>query len=382
MKAKVWSILGVLFFTGVGYVAQAEDTLPLQFALQGGAAPFVTVDLQGDLGSESVMQRICGAAGNLCTCEVQDSNGKILGRTNPSQIFYEPTGNYFSCAFDINVPFHEIAKARIFRDKITSPVMNVNEAGSLTLPQIIGPYLDMNRTRSIFRYSCQEAFLQKEGTTTDSFDCSSQPVLCDTGDFCLLKADFPNHLFLDGYSSNFTLKQSDRIYNEGGSGRICGLQIKSHSCSGPESYPALKFGLFGEQKGIWKLPVALSPNQYYASYIYGYAAEVSPSTGRCPPGLEKKAFYQAAIDTKRITPSHNFATGRVVTEVADAAPGAPPSAFEIDKFGQGDCNGTTCTMPISYAGDATADQEFARTGSEFCVIPNALLDSRKAMSKK
>jgi hypothetical protein len=132
--------------------------------------------------------------------------------------------------------------------------------------------------------------------------------------------------------------------------------------------PAIQFGLFAEQTGIWDTSVQLGSAPDAASASVGFAASVNAS-GNCPPGLTKMIFWKVTVVTNDITPTHNFPSGSLVsTEVNPTT--STPAAFNIVKYGQGDCNNTTCTMPISFAGNAKADQAYSSAGqTAFCVIP-------------
>ncbi len=358
--------------------AAAEQNFRFNFAYQnpelGGLGQ--RIDLQAAAETEQTMIQVCGANGSSCVCEAKDAGGKLIGRTDASHISYDGNGNFFRCFFV--KPRATIATVRIFRNKISSPALPVKS--SLTIYDLLGGSLDANQARTIFRYSCEQTYLQKEGTTMDMFDCSHQATQCSVaGDFCLLKSRFPYYLYSDNYASNFHEKIADHFYNSGGSGRICGLQIKQFDCADAQSIPSAQFGIYAQQIGIWRSALALNSSPDAVSRVYGYVARTGP-TGECPPGLEKRVMFSRNVDASDITPSHNFPSGIVVAEVA--APSREPSPFEINRYDQGQCNGSTCTMPVSFAGNAKPAQPFFRVSSEFCVIPATLLPLRPAARVK
>ena len=377
-----------------------QNLFKFNFALRGTTTSGVTTFyLQGAANTKAGMVGTCNFAGSGCECKFLDSAGATLDTASgSSQVIYDDRGNYYKCLYDGASAATLVSTIKIqnVAGSIISDAINVetdaNSVGgggvvTLTLAKLIGTELDLNRVRHVFRYECEFNFLQKAGTTTQSFDCSNQATSCDpdgtvTKNFCLLKARFPYHLFSDTYSTNFHQKISDKIYNGGGTDRICGLQIKQIDCVGAGSgnfgTPAKQFGLFGEQTGIWDTSVQLGPGPDLIPTSYGFAARTN-SSNECPPGLEKRIFYRAngadGITTSDISPSHNFTSGLTSTEVGTTS--TTPSAFNITKYSGGTgglCNGTTCTMPNSFVSTPVKTFAYSSTGqTEFCVIPSALL---------
>lgn len=374
-KPKVLGTKKVNLFEGTD---GSQSSFKFNFALKGTTVGNDTpIYLQGSANTSSGLISTCNTAGTGCVCEFLKADGSIIQTTiSTSYITYDTTGNYYTCTLNdpgaTLLPQLTDIRIRNIGNTVTSSNLVVTASGALTIEQLIGTDLDVNRVRSVYRYECEWNYLQKDGTNSNTFDCSTQATLCDTGDFCLLKAQFPYYVYADGYSTNFHLKVADELYNPA-SGRICNQQIKKYDCT--LTAPALKFGLYAEQTGIWATNVALGPAPGITATSMGFAAKVSTTTNLCPPGLEKRVFWTVTVDTSTILPTHNFTTGQVSTEVQEPAPSAPPTDFEIDKYGQGDCNGTSCTMPVSYAGDATPDQAYSSAGAtEFCVIPKDMID--------
>jgi hypothetical protein len=339
-----------------------------------------TFYMQGTSNSKSGSIGTCNLAGTGCVCEFLDSNSAVLYTTSSSQISYDERGNYYRCTYAGSSAIANVSTVRIKNNSgtVTSEKMSVYLPSTLSLPVLMGTEVDINRVRSIARYACVFNFLQKYGTTTQGFDCTSQPVSCDpdgtvTKNFCLLQASFPYYLYSDYYATNFWEKLADKVYNGGGTDKICGLQIKQVDCTGAGGTPSVKFGLYGEQTGMWDTSVSLASGPDQLATNYGYAARTSASTTECPPGLEKRVFFKTTVVTSDITPGHNFTSGLIATEVNVST--VTPAAFPIDKYGGGGCTGTAgCTLPNSYAGLAKASQAYSSAGqTEFCVIPSTYL---------
>ena len=363
---RMISVLSLFFGFGLAFASDQPDFRFRFVLLESGTQNRIA--LQAESGTEGTIARVCGATGADCACEFFDGAGNVLGHTTPAQITFDAAGNYFRCVY--TGVLGTLAAARIYHGATTSTVLPVST--SLTLHDIVGGDLDLNHVRSIYRYSCEQNFLEKDGTTTQSFDCSNQAKLCDTGNFCLLQARFPYHLYADTYSTNFAQKVADRLYNGGGDGRICGLQIRQLNCADDAGFPTREFGIYAEQRGVWKTPVTLVSGPDYSAEIFGFAASVSVAGGECPPGLVKRSLFQVSVNTADINPGHNFTSGLISTEVR--SPQQAPAPFHIVRYGKGNCDGTGCTMPVSFAGDAKTPQAYASAGSgSFCVIPDTLL---------
>lgn len=385
-----------------------QNLFKFNFALKGTTSGgSTTFYLQGASNTKAGLVGTCNFAGSGCECDFLDSNGASLDTASgSSEVVYDERGNYYRCTYNGSASAATVAtmKIRNIAGTVTSDAITVETSGTggtLTLAKLIGTELDINRVRHIFRYQCEFAFLQKAGTTTQSFDCTTPDpavhsvVSCDpdgteSKNFCLLKAKFPFHLFSDTYSTNFHQKISDKIYNGGGTDRICGLQIKQIDCVGPTTdpygTPDKSFGLFGEQTGIWDTSVQLGAGPDLIPTSFGFAARTSSTTNECPPGLEKRIFYKAngdsGIVTSDITPSHNFTSGLSATEVGLTT--TTPTAFKITKLSGGtggNCDPslvdstrlTECTLPNSFV-DNVKSFSYTSTGqTEFCVIPESLL---------
>lgn len=370
----------------------ASELFRFNFVLRKGT----TFYAQGASNSKAGLISTCNFAGTGCECDFLNSSGASLYVASGSNISYDDRGNYYRCVYNGSTSVTSVASVKIrnISGSVTTDAISVDTDGTdstpvtLTLAKLIGSELDLNRVRTIYRYACEFTFLQKAGTTTQSFDCTTQAESCDpdgttTKSFCLLKARFPYHLYSDTYSTNFYQKISDKLYNGGGSDRICGMQIKQIDCVGTtdDAYgtPSPKFGLFGEQTGIWDTSVSLGAGPDLIPSSFGYAARTSSSTNECPPGLEKRIFYRAngtdGIVTSDIAPTHNFTSGLSATEVGLTT--TTPAVFNISKYSGGtggSCNGTTCLIPNSFVAAPVKSFTYTSTGqTEFCVIPSGLL---------
>jgi|GEM_PF-2722231 len=376
-----------------------QNLFKFNFALLGDTVTrngraTTTFYMQGSANTKAGMIGTCNLAGTGCVCKYFQADGVTSAGADSggtSGISYDDRGNYFRCNYVDTTPSGvAFIKLQNLSETIVSapiPVDTTGTNGTLTIGKLIGTDLDLKRVRHVFRYSCEFSFLQKEGTSTQSFDCTDAQVSCDPdGDigknFCLLKSRFPFFLFSDGLSSNFDLKIADRLYNgAGGSGKICGLQIKQINCADSDSTPVVKFGLFGEQTGIWDTSVQLGAGPDLSPVSYGFAARVSAASPfDCPPGLVKRVFYKAGgttgIVTSDILPTHNFTSLLSATEVD--TPTATVSAFTITKFSGAHCNPgqtpTQCQFPASQVLTPVKTVAYDKTGqTEFCVIPSTLL---------
>lgn len=379
-----------------------QNLFKFNFAIQGSGASAGKFYLQGAPNTKAGLVGTCNFSGSGCEVKFYNSAGTLLGTASGTgNITYDDRGNYYRVTYPGTTP-SAVASVKInnIGDSVRSDSITVETTGAggtLSLAKLIGSDLDLNRVRTIYRYQCEFNFLQKAGTTTQSFDCSRQDTSCDpdntvTKNFCVLRAKFPYHLFADTYSTNFHQKISDKIYNGGGTDRICGLQIKQIDCVGAADgnygTPAKQFGLFGEQTGIWDTSVQLGAGPDLIPVSYGFAARTSANTNECPPGLEKRIFYRAGgtdgIVTSDITPSHNFTSGLSSTEVGLTT--ATPTTFDIMKKSGGtggNCDPaavvppgrtTECTMPNSDVTTPVKTFAYTSTGqTEFCVIPSTLL---------
>jgi hypothetical protein len=390
IKPKTLGQQGIFDFSSLD--TNGSSTFKFNFAMIQTTRSTSIVYVQGSINSKSSIIGTCNLAGTGCACYFADTDGKELGATDGTGISYDEPGNYFRCTVPSDVDVAEISTVTMknLNGDVTSDAFEVKTLADISLAELIGADLDANRVRTISRYYCEYNYLQKSGTTTQTFTCSvpNPNITCDTGNFCLLKARFPFYLYADTVSTNSGQKIADRLYNAGSTNSICGLQIKQINCVQSDTdptdtfgTPVPKFGLYGISQGLFTIPVNLPPGPDLAVANMGFAAKTSSITGECPPGLAKQVFFTTTIDSTSITPDHNFPTNQVATEVSDPD-GAVPSAFKIAKFGGGgsatfgNCNGTSCGMPISQATDDVkgGTQIYSKTGqTTFCVIPSTKL---------
>jgi hypothetical protein len=352
-----------------------QNTFLFNFAFRDSTvttAPF-TIYLQASTSAASSAAGLCNLAGTACICEFQDANGNVLGSTNSTQISYDQTGNYFSCTQTAAVSATPAAQVRIHNiaNTISSLVLPVDTSSTLTLQKIVGSDLSVNNVRSVFNYSCNFTFLQKAGTTTTFFDCSNQSTQCNGDNFCLVEARFPFYLYSDNFTNNFSLKIAEKLYNDTSTGTICGLQIPQYECADAQGTPLKAFGLYNTQTGIWNTSVQLGPGPNQATATYGFAAQVSPTSNLCPPGLVKQVFYQINPVNSAAAPNSNMPANLVATQVS--SPTATPAGMAINQIPGGHCNGTSCSLPA--VGTLTVlTQAYSSTGqTAFCVIPSTLL---------
>lgn len=352
--------------------------------------------MQGSPNSKTAIISTCNAAGTNCVCEFYDGETLVETTSDSANIIYDATGNYLRCIMidTANVPNIDTVIVRNQNSTITSIAYDVETETTLTAQKIIGDDLDVNRLRTIYRYKCVHTFLEKEGTSTASFDCSSQASACwnaggSSGDLCFLKSNFPYYLFSDTYTNNIELKIADRLYGQGAD-KVCGKQIKEFDCATADGALVAQFGIFSEQVGIFENAIQLAAAPEVAAATYGFGAKTSSITVSgttytvCPPGLERRIFYRAQTNTA-VDPTlirSNYPNGQVLTEVSD--PSSTPTAIRIQKIiGRfdgttifGDCNGTTCNLPDTDAGNLPAPAVYNYSSAsqiEFCVIPTNLL---------
>jgi len=353
-------------------IAPAEE-LPLAFAYRstnGDRNPKV-VYLQGTALSKPALLAACGQKGENCACELQDEAGNVLQRSK--KLSYEIEGNYFRCEIDREHGGH--LKARLFRkrSKQTSAILSVEN--SVKLESLMHRELNANLVRSIFNYYCHFTYLQKAGTSTYNFDCSNQVQSCGSdkgipGNFCVLQTSRPFYLYADNFSTTFPLKASDRLYRADIDGRICGTQVKEYDCTGLNGFPQVEFALYNSEVGIWTVPIRLQPSPESPEMTSGFAAKVSPRTHECPPGLVKKAFYQAVTDSRGLGDS-NLPQGEVVRQVGE--PGVEVAPLTLHQIAGGDCDGRSCVPPRTYSGQVKSLAYTRSEQKEFCVIPREIL---------
>jgi hypothetical protein len=365
----------VKFFTFFTFFAalpaSAGGQLPIRFAFSNGSGVWPVISLQGANHGAGQLIRICGPEGKLCSCAFKDEQGNALGSTSAGTVSYEASGNYFRCPIPAGIAPFSVAQVELRGPGgATSGVLPLKTEQTLTLPDLIGADLDVNRVRSISRYTCESTYLQKDGTTPSSFDCTNQAMQCGTGsNFCLLRASSPYFLYADNYGSNFEEKPSDDFYNSSFGG-LCGLQIRRLDCVSGGN-PVAAFGLYEGETGFWKTAVSLPPAPDQPPAFVGYAAVPSPVTGECPPGLMPQVLSLVTVDTRNMRPSSNLPPALQSTDVVN--PSVTPQSFLISLISGGNCDGSRCTMPNSFAGEAGEAHYSSAGKSVFCAIPAALL---------
>jgi hypothetical protein len=356
-----------------------------------------TIYIQGSANSKTPIMSTCNSAGTNCVCEFLDSSGAELEETDASasEISYDQTGNYLRCDYDGVIANLASVRVRNQNSTVTSSTLTVDT--SLTAQKLIGDDLDVNLVRTIYRYECLFNYLQKQGTTTTSFDCSNQGSTCwntaapaASGDLCILQSEFPYYLYSDNYSTNISQKVPDRLYNQGNSSTICGVQIRQFDCASSSGTPVAQFGLFAQQVGIFDTAVQLSASPDASAITYGFAAKTSTFQGNtvCPPGMQRRVFYTATTAASTTFPApdnqeSNYPSGSAVKEIMH--PVTPTfTSFEVVKLRgaqigagpavSGDCDGTNCTLPTVSMNTITSfSYVSAGAAQEFCVIPTTLL---------
>lgn len=364
------------------------DTFGFNFAYRDASATSPLnqiVFLQGNSVSKSTIISTCNGAGTNCVCSFYDSSHALLQESSSTQITYDSTGNYIRCQYTGalgSLAYVKVRNQNSSRVSIEYPVDL-----SLTLQKLIGVGNDVNKVRTVSRYGCLFNFLQKAGTTTLLFDCSSQNSLCwsgfsnnageTSGDFCLLQSTFPFYLYTSGYDNNFDKKIADKIYGgDTAAGNLCGFQVKQYDCTGTAGTPVKSFGIYTDQIGIFQYPLSLTPAPEQAVAVYGFAAATSTFMGStvCPPGMVRRIFYATSTaGISSVGPSHNFPDTLTATEIV--APTSPPvTGLEVNKVGGGDCKGTACSAPLTAIAGTVRTFNYSNSGqTEFCVIdPNLL----------
>lgn len=375
-KPKTVGDRSLTLTSSAGTSAGTQNSFKFNFALRGTTSGADTPHyLQATTESKTGVVSTCNLAGTGCSCDFLNAASATLQSVTAS---YDTAGNYYTCTYNTSAGvLANVTQVRIRNNASTIASANLTIDTSITsASKLLGSDLDVNRIRTVYRYVCEMTFLQKTGTSATSFDCSNQATTCDgTNNFCLLKAQFPYFSYADNYQNNFSEVVPDKIYNGGGSGKICGIQIKQYDCSNyvNTSGAVKQFGLYAEQTGIWQTAIALGPGPDSSTSTYGFAASLNTTTNLCPPGLVKRVFYQLSVVTSDITPDHNFTTGQTSTDIS--SPTTTPPDFSIALYGDtGACSGTACTLPASYKGNAKADQSYSSTGqTTFCVVPSSVL---------
>lgn len=366
--------------------SNTPDSFKFNFAYRDPAAanPLnLTVYLQGATDTKTSLISACNLAGTNCVCEFLDSAEAEIIESATGGISYDQTGNYFRCDFPGSAAqLTNLAKVRIRNQNSTvvSAIYDVDT--TLTAAKILGDELSMNNLRTVYKFNCLMNFLQKSGTSSTNFDCASSGSLCGSpgspnGDFCLLLANFPYYIYSSNSSTNFDQKQADLLY--GTAGNLCGLQVKQYDCAGTNGVPVAQFGLYGEQKGVFETNVQMSPGPNTSLTTYGYAAKTSTYNGNtvCPPGMERRAFYQTTVAPSASWISTNMSSEYIVKQVS--ATGTVPSALSLTRVKGYDCNGTVCSI-VDTATGLVADGTIGSfnygldtTSTEFCVIPASML---------
>mgnify|MGYP003353397755 FL=1 len=118
-----------------------------------------TIYVQGNTNAKSTLIATCNFAGTGCQCKFLDASGNTLATTSNSQISYDDPGNYYRCVYSGAQPITSVASVTLQSldgGTSTGPT-TVNTNSSLTLSQLIGPDLDLNRVRYVFRYEIGRA---------------------------------------------------------------------------------------------------------------------------------------------------------------------------------------------------------------------------------
>jgi hypothetical protein len=362
------------------------DSFKFNFAYRDPAAASplnLTVYLQGATDTKTSLISACNLAGTNCVCEFLTAAETEIIENATGGISYDQTGNYFRCDFPgTAAQLATLAKVRIRNQNstVTSAIYDVDT--SLTAAKILGDELSMNNLRTVYKFDCLMQFLQKSGTSTTNFDCSSSGSLCGSpgspnGDFCLLLVNFPYYIYSSNSSTNFDQKPSDLLY--GTAGNLCGLQVKQYNCAGASGVPTAQFGLYGEQKGVFETNIQMSPGPNTSLSTYGFAAKTSTYNGNtvCPPGMERRAFYQSTVAPSATWISNNMSSEYVLKQVSPT--GTVPSAVSLSRVKGYDCNGSGCSIVdtgVGLVADGTIttyNYGLDTTSTEFCVIPAALL---------
>jgi hypothetical protein len=359
----------------------SSDAFRFNFSYRNNAASAPhdrIIYIQGAKDTRTALISVCNAAGTSCVCDFYDANDAKISETSSTEISYDSTGNYFRCKYNGSIP--SLAKVRIRTQNSSrlGPTLSVEDNTTMTAAKLIGSELDANFIRTVYRYECQHNYLEKNGTSSTSFDCSSQGNLCGnagTGDFCLLKSNFPFWLFTDNYTTNFPLKGSDLLYGaESGTDRICGIQIKQFDCAGATGSPLKQFGVYGQQIGVFDTPIALNSAPRASATNFGFVAKTSTFDGNtvCPPAMELRVFYEATTSLASIGgQSSNYPDNQKISNI-DIPASTTLSPINVDRVKGGDCSGTACTLPTAADGTATSFS-YSALGTQFCVIPASLL---------
>jgi hypothetical protein len=341
------------------------------------------LEVQGGTSSAAAIAGGCGLNGVNCVCDFftdAAGSGKVSS-VEGSTSFFE-TGNFLRCQIPSATPAsftHMRVRDRSnLRISNTVEITNQDDADltkRLTLLKILGD-LPANETRKVYEYRCYINYLRKTGTTSTSFDCSTNPL-------SVVQVPYHYYLFADNRSNNFSTRVPDVLHSDG-SGTLCGTLIKFIDCTtaadgaGNPNALTLKFGLYARAVGQFSIPVSLTnaPGRLAGfTTSYGFAAKFDSTNNLCPPGLEARQFYQitpAAVADSNL--SSTLADRRVFTRAATFS-------MLVDSFAGGTCNGTTCTAPNSDrdnggapANIQTVDYVAQTAANEtFCVLPDTLL---------
>lgn len=366
--------------------SNTPDSFKFNFAYRDAAAASplnLTVYMQGATDTKTSLISACNLAGTNCVCEFLDASETEIIENATGGISYDQTGNYFRCDFPgTATQLATLAKVKIRNQNstVTSAVYDVDT--TLTAAKILGDELSMNHLRTVYKFNCLMNFLQKTGTSLTNFDCSSSGSLCGSpgspnGDFCLLLASFPYYLYSSNAATNFDQKQSDLLY--GAAGTICSLQVKQYDCAGTDGVPSPQFGLYGEQKGVFETSVQMSPGPNTSLSTYGFAAKTSTYNGNtvCPPGMERRAFYQTTVAPSASWIATNMESSYTVKQISTI--GATIAPLNVTRVKGYDCNGSACTIVdtgVGLVADGTVgsfNYGLDTTSTEFCVIPAGML---------
>lgn len=344
--------------------------------------------LQGSSNTKTTMTSTCNSSGTNCVCELLDASNAIIETVQGAgSISYDSTGNYFRCAYVGADPTN--LRLRNQASTKSSAIVPVETAATLTITKLMGD-LSVSKVRGIYRYTCLQNYLNKEGTSaaTGAFDCSNQATTCNTGatsNLCLLQTNYPYFLFSDFLSNNFNLRPVDHLYNTELGGKVCGLQLQQYDCTVTTSGtngntgPTVQLGAYSEQVGVFDTALSLVPAPNESTAVFGYVAQTSTfnATTVCPPGLVRQVFYKATpLQTSFSVPAptvdSNYPTaGVTATEIS--SPTVTPASIQTTRLSGGACNGTSCSFNGVSDGVVGTTVYSSAAQIEFCAIPASLV---------
>lgn len=345
-----------------------------RFAYRDPAVMFSpTVVVQATAASRADLVRVCGKKENPCTCDFLDSTHFLRGSA-PAKV--DIVWGNLSCTLPDSIPLRDASYVQVLFGRSSQKLPLTT---TLRPEQILPEDHDVNRLRSVLRYSCDFNFLEKiDGyTSPNSFSCQNtlQPCGIGNGNFCFLQVKLPFFLYSDNYSSNVWHRASDEIYNVGGTGKLCGSQIKRFDCTA--NSPVKQFGLYAERTEKFPARVMLTSRPEDREETYGYAARVNEH-GVCPAGMVKRARFSATVRPMPDSTIPSLST----TEIS--APNSSPGKLSVTRQSGdgylpelggsgGKCDGTTCLPPMGPRESVEAFDYPASGTDTVCVIDPVFL---------